>query len=722
MAGRNLLEGRKKAPIPDLPRNLFESPEFADRAAKMNPIDLSIARSKDDAFGRWLRAQAKKPIEGETKEARFKRLYGSATAAPVGAGEGIVRSYLQGGTFGGGDEAVAAAAAFLNKATNKDPGRSLGELYDAYHAREAGKVDQFRREHLGKALTTEMAGAIPTSLLLPWVRAGAASTGGKVLGTSLTGGYQGGLYGLLSAKPGERQKGGLYGTGIGGGLGALSVPLANAAKGIWSRLVGTSKAAKDVGLSPQAHGIMRNVMSADDATETGVKRILQGGPDAMVADSGPNAQTLLDVAVSRIGPGATKAKQAIENRAARGGQRLTKMMDTVLGKPQGVRAQARNVAASTRSARDTAYYSAYRTPVDYSAPEGRAIEEVLERIPVDILNKAIKEANDIMRASIDPAIRKTRQIIAKVSDDGNVVFSEKPNVLQLDHIKRALGEIAAEAVDTFGRLKPAGARIGNLAKDLRDAIGNAAPTYLKALEVSADKIERDQAIKLGQNLFKKSYTREMVKEEVMGMTPAARGELLKSVRSYIDEQVANVNRALTDSNMDAREAANVVKSLSSRAAREKLTLAVGSEKKAVPLLNELKRTGQSLSVRANVAQNSKTFVREATDNLIKQRSLSGITDALRGGQVFESAKRVVQILTGRTAADTERITQRVYAELADALTGPRNREAVAFINNLEDAAKRLGPKEEALQTLVRRLVAKSTAVAQPSLQTLDVYN
>jgi len=689
----------------------FPPTNYAEMSAALSPIDLSIARGKNNAFGAYLRAEAKKPRPGESKEARFRRLYGGLSRPEVGGLEGGNRASLQGMSHGGGDEIVASGAARLNRLLGKDPGRSYGELYDAYLARERAKIEEYRRSNPVLAYGNEIAGAALTSIAAPVVR-----VGGKLLSNAITGGTQGGIYGLLSGEGSDRLPSGVIGAGVGGAIGAAGVPIADVISRAYRSLFGTSKAAADAGMSRPAYETMRNVMSADDSLKAGSQNIARGGPDAMVADAGPGAQALLDLSMQRVGPGGRVARDAVESRAAGARGRLVNVMDDVLGAPVGVRTQARAVSQSTSGARDDAYREAYTTPIDYSSEAGRAIQDVFDRVPESIMRRAIQDANDMIKMSPDPLIKQTRQIIADVGDDGVVTFNELPNVIQLDYIKRALGEISADAVDSFGRPTGLGGRVGNLAKDLRDTIRDAVPGYGKALAVSADKIERDQAIRLGQRIFKPNTTREEVLQEVSRMTPSARRELLVSMRSYIDEQVANVKTAISDNNLDAREAADIVKRLSSRAIREKLEVAVGNPQKAGQLIDELKIASQSLGVRASVAQNAKTFPRLALDETVQSITKSGPVGKLLEGSPVSSARSVVQSLTGRTAADQDRQIQAVYSEIARALTGPRGKDAIKFIKELERSANKLAPNEAAIRRLVRSLTARNAAISQPPLQ------
>jgi hypothetical protein len=206
-------------------------PDFAAQAAGMAPIDVSIARAKDGPFGDYLRAQALQPQQGETPDQMFKRQYGGLSQeARPNSGEGVARSVLQGATFGGGDELVAAGAAALDPLL-KGSGGSYGDRYDAYLGRERGRLGEFRNDHPVAAIGSEVAGAIPTSMMLPALR---AAEGASLAGRALIGGAnaagQGAAYGFNSGEGGVLNRAENAGTSalIAGAVGAAAPYVGNA--------------------------------------------------------------------------------------------------------------------------------------------------------------------------------------------------------------------------------------------------------------------------------------------------------------------------------------------------------------------------------------------------------------------------------------------------------------------------------------------------------------
>jgi hypothetical protein len=705
--------------------------DFAQRAAAMTPDELSAVRSSAGSypFGDYLRNEAKRPRDGESEDARLKRLYGGISSPDVGAGEGVARAALQ--AFGGGDELVAAGAAAVNKLTGKDADRSYGELYDAYRDRERGKIGQFREEHPVAAYGAEIAGALTTGVglagagakiarmfpaatsLLPGVSAAPSAFGTAVRGAA-TAGSQGGLYGYLAGEGGvgERAKNAALGAAVALPIGAAAPVVGAGVRNLARRLM-TSGAASRAGMSRPSYDVLTRAMDSDGSlTGTGAANIQRGGPGAMVADAGPNARTLLDTAIQRSGPAGNAAREAIEARASGANTSMTGALDASLGAPAGVRSTARGIAQSTAAAREAAYKRAYAAPIDYASAAGRRVEAALERVPNRTLNSAVSTANDMMQAD---GVRNM-QIMAQIAPDGAVTFKEMPNVQQLDYIKRALNELGS-ATDDLGRPTGESMRAAKVARMVRDATTDAVPEYGAAVKLGGDKIERDNALRLGYSLLRDGTTREVVKEGAANLSDEAAEALRLGVRSYIDDTLANVKGALTDPNMDAREAVKAIKSLSSRASHEKLATVLGDQE-AEQLLKQIDMASAALELRASVAANSKTFARTAMDEVIQAQTDDGVVNAFRSGKPLETGKRVAQTLMSRTPADKERIADTVYGEIVKFLTGPRGPDAAAAVQGLTASQQGIQAGTQRARNLAESLMRGNAAITAPTYNNL----
>ena len=578
-----------------------------------------------------------------------------------------------------------------------------------------GAMDRQRpKTSLAAEIGGGVVGSIPLAMGAVGAAGKAATTLGKVTRGAAIAGAGGAVEGALSGagrRDDNRAEGAATGALIGGGFGAVlggAAPLvADGASALAKRVkkLDVRTIAREFGISPAAARTVREALDNDDLAEAG-RRLSALGDDAMLADAGPSTSSLLDAASQTGGRALRTARDAVEGRATQVGQRTTEMLDRVLGPADGVRAAARGISRRTSAARQAAYDRAYSTPINYADATGRRVEEVLSRIPRDTLNSAIKEANDAMRA----AGVTNAQIMAQIADDGSVVFREMPNVQQLDEIKKALGTIGREAVDQFGRPTAAGSRAIKLAGELRDAIADAAAPYARAVKLGGDKIAEDRALDMGRRILSRSTTLEDARDVLSGMSVEARAAAKRGLREQIENTLSNVRATLTDPNTDAREAMKLVTEMSSRANIAKVRLVLGS--RADDLFRELERTEAALALRASMAQNSKTAIRQAIQGQVKEEVSPGAVRSTLGnmGNPLEAAQGLSQWIAGIDPRSMSGAEKQVFAEIADALTrirGPQAARALEAVNR----AMQGQPLRDEEARLIGRLVAGTTASA-----------
>lgn len=683
--------------------------DFAAKAAGLSPVELFNARVKNDDFGNYLREQAKAPKAGETKEQTDKRLYGSLGYQKPGQAEGLARSFNQGLTFGFGDEAQAALNAAFDPILRKESmGGTFGDRYKTYLASERGRLKQYSDENPVKAAAAEIVGAIPTAVATAPASI-PASVGGRIALGAAGGAAQGAVYGFGTGEGGaeDRAANSAIPAALGGVVGALAPAVGAGARAIGNR-VATGRAAQEAGVSRPAYELLTRTLAADDSlTGAGAQRMAAAGPGAMLADAGPNARGMLDTIIQRSGPASSEATRAVEGRAAQAGQQINQALDTTFGAPAGVGTTERAIRRGSQSARSSAYRAAYERPIDYSTAEGQQIERLIaERVPGD----AIRRANALMRAEGE----SSAQILADIAEDGSVTFRQMPDVRQIDYITRGLNEVADQA-DGQGRLggqTQLGRAYSNLSRELRDLTRVSVPEYGTALDTAAEPIAARNALRFGQEMLSARTLRDDVAQQVAGMSQAERQMVGQGIRSQIDDTLANVRRAVTDPNMDAREAVKAVKDLSSRAAREKVALVIG-DNAADTLFGQLDQAAMALELRAGVAQNSKTFTRQAMNEQAQAMTDDGVINALRSGKPVNAGQRFVQMLFNRTAADKSRIRDELDSEMTRALVGPDGVRLLQQIANMQgrpameaDRWRRLG------EIVARRNPAISAPVSE----------
>jgi hypothetical protein len=688
---------------------------FPEKAAGLNPDQLSMARAKNDDFGQYLRDEAKKPLQGESEADRAQRLYGSKLPRP-GIGEGMARAGLKGLTFGFGDEIVGAGAAALDSVVRGD---DFSQAYQMRRDQERNKQQQFQQDHPVLAVGTEIAGAIPTSIL-PWMNLAKTFKGASVAPTLLKsagiGAAQGGVYGFGEGEGGMSEQ--ALSAARGAGLGMTGAGLGHiASKGIQkgvNRMM-SGRVANQGGMSYPEWQMLKNNMQVDDSlTGAGVERMSRAGPNAVLADAGEGGATLLDQAITQSPLAANLARQNVHGRAVAQRSILEDTMNRTMGSPQGLRGINKNIGQSTAAQRGNAYEAAYNTAIDYSSEAGRRIEQQLERMSPRIKKEAFETANERMLA--DGV--KNQQFMAKIADDGSITFTNPPNVQQLDYLKRALGSMGREATDQFGSLTDRGSMLSGLGRDLKNALVDAVgDDYSKALRFGQDKIQREEALRLGSKLFRPGTTREMVMDMAEDMSDEARQAAAQGVRSQIDEMLAQVKRTAGGPDTDGREAIKLIKDLSSRANKEKLQLILGREP-ANELLGQLDNSSVAFELMSRVARGSQTAGREAAEKTANEIIEGGAINALRRGEIIQAPKEVVKSILGRSAEAKQQIKDELYLNLVKSLTGPRGADATRILERISRMEPQIVDATAAAGKATQNIFNRSTAGTAPLL---DAY-
>lgn len=596
--------------------------------------------------------------------------------------------------FGFGDELAAGVTTLIDKVRGEDRSYSqnLDHIRGIQKQAEADNPKSFLAGQIGGGIASGIAAA-PVSLS---ARAG-AGLGSRVLAGMGDGAIAGGLYGVGSGEGTEdRAVEGVKNAGIGLFAGGAFPVIAKGASSVYQAiadaLMGRS-AGKQAGVSPEVLRMLSTAFDADGTRgKVGRVNIAKAGQDAMLADAGPNAKAILDTAIQRGGPGAVSARSAIAARSDKAAGAVGDALDASLGQPVGVTATRTAIRQGSAPARGQAYDAAYSAPINYADPRGMALEQIIKtRVP----QNAIAEANALMRAEGN----HSKQIIAKIADDGTVQFESLPDVRQLDYITRGLNEVAdqADGAGKLGGTTAKGRAYGNLSSEIRDMLRDLVPEYGQALQTAADPIRRSKAVELGSKILSPAMTRDQVDEAVSGMTAPEKDALAQGIRSNLDDLMANVTRTVQDGDTGAREAIKAIKDLSSRANREKLAAAIGDDP-ARDLFAEVDRAATSFDLRASVAENSKTYARQATDKRIKEITEPGVVGTALQGKPVNAAQRLVQVLTGQTPAKVAGKQDRIYSELAEALTRPAQGGKPIF-----DAIDNLGTSDQATRLMVERI-------------------
>lgn len=537
---------------------------------------------------------------------------------------------IESGTLGiVGDEAAAWADSKRGRFGSEAPIPS----YDEALARRRETEAKFRDDHKVAAFGADLAGA-----LVPGVGiAGAAARGSGLMTGALKGATAGvGAGALQGAAEGEgglidRGQGAMVGGAVGGALGGLAAPVSRGAGFLWDRLGGgASKALREAedkvgldraGLEIVSEAVERDRPYADDALEW-------AGPDAVNAQLGVNTQGLLDFVVNRPGRASAKASNAVQEFGAKGGQDFRRSLDGTLGSENGVARTQRDIMQGSAGSRNDAYSAAYAKPIDYSTPQGGRILELMDRVD----DGAIAAANRLMKAEG----AKSKQIRATFDENGNAQFDVLPDVQQLDYITRALRDMNNPLAGTG---KDTGSAYKSLASEIRTTLDEVVPEYKAARAEGRDAIANREAVEFGQSLLSRGTKMDEAEDALKGMTDGEKQFARQGLRDYFAEIMENSQLALTDRNMDAREALRPIKEALSGAGQRKIRALLGDD--ADSFIQQAKESYSKLALRASVNTNSKTAPRQAAEEIIDRAVPPGALEALGEGRGLLGAATAV---------------------------------------------------------------------------------
>jgi len=546
-----------------------------------------------------------------------------------------------------------------------------------------------------------------------------AQAGRAALAGATAGGVEGTVFGYgegttPETRAQEALTGGAFGTATGVALGAASPYIEAGVKNVASAITRSDIAtiASAFGISPNAARVIKDTFDMGGGVPDAIARVERAGAEGMVADAGEAAQALLD-ATAASGPGpAQAARTPIEQRMERVSGNLEEGLTSRLGQPaEGPETAVGEIMQRTAQARTSAYDTAYRSPIDYSSPAGRNIEELVQnRIEPDVMMSAINEANAEMR---DRGLAN-QQIMAQVAPNGTVSFAEMPNVRQLDELKKALNQLSLAAKNTDGMVPvdtAASLRYSRQAQELRNLLAEATvdprtgtSTYAAATKLGGDTIQERNAFELGEQLLSPRTRVESVRIGLGQNPSAAQIEAAKrGLRTRIDQVVGDVKRIPSDPNIDARQALATLREMGSDNARSKIQAVMGDE--ANDLFRLLDESMVAAETRAAMSANSRTALRGATQQNVADITAPGVMETALSGEPLNTTSRLIQAVTGYTDEFTAGQRKKVYMDLAKALTEKQGPDAVLALRVLDAAMS--GQKLTAAQTEMLSKVVSS---------------
>lgn len=672
--------------------------------------ELMNAARNADAAGDWKAAQQLvRSATSQNRQAGFRQraLEMSATndaAAPAAtqALDQRTEDTIAIDQAGGRNAAIAGAALsglpFVGSYIDEFAGsvaNAMGQDGEKYRNDKIAASEAFARQNPKMNTALEVAGGIAGSIPLAMAAPAVAGSGALAMQAlrlggagAVAGATEGAIYGSGQQEgPGRAvnaARGGVVGGAVGGVLGVGAPLLVEGGRAAIQSIRRTPErqVAQELGVRPESARLLASVLDTENPQAIS-QSLARGGDGAMLADSSPTAMGVLDTTIQAPGAAARTGRERVETRAAQAMTNINTALDETLGSPQGLISISGDIRQAAQPNVREAYTRAYDTPIDYSSDAGRNIEGILSRLPKSTAGRALASAQERMAYDGVP----NAQIMARVADDGSVTFEQMPNVMQMDYLKRSFDDIARNGTDAVtGKMNADAAFASRIARDIRNATRDAVPAYGDALNLAADSITTQAAVETGQKFLQPQFTREMASRALDGATDAEKSALRAGLRSQIDDTLANVRSVASDPNIDARQAQEALKQLSSQAAKAKIRMLLPMDQ-ANRLLGQMDEAGQALALRAAVSTNSRTAGRQMTKEFIDDVTAPGGLTQLAQLRPINAAQEIVSQLTGNTARDISGRSQQIMAEVTDVLTRsgrPEAERAVQLLRKVSD--------------------------------------
>ena len=519
---------------------------------------------------------------------------------------------------------------------------------------------------------------------------GAGLGGGATAGIMSVGGKEEGGLGERLLDP-ETGKDVLVGTATGAAVGA---PLPLLGAGVRRSVDALRKAdipliSQALGVSRSAAMVIKNAFAQGGDITSAINAVERAGKSGMLVDADEAARALADAA-GQAGPEPSSVvAKAMTERAADVSQQLDATLSKSLGNETNPKTVVENIRSRNQVERNDAYNIAYKTPINYSSVAGMNIENVLDRIDPKIVQTAIGKANVRMRADG----LKNQQIKATINENGEVSYTKLPNVMQLDYLKRALQNLAEESKGEFGKITDDSRLYSSFARQLKSALDEAvvdpetgARVYSQAVKLGGDVLQEEAAFKLGRDILKPNTEIDEI-AEALGDTPS--DVQLEAMRigmgQYIRKLLGDVKAVPSDPDLAARQLDAFMRVTSSQNARDKIMQIMGQD--APMFLKQLDEVAQSASVRARMKLGSGTAIRQNIQKSIEEQTSPGALGSFLRAEGLKSGRQIVQEITGMTDEVIDLRKQKIYTEIAQALTNKNTAAAKRALQIMQDAAQ-----------------------------------
>lgn len=562
--------------------------------------------------------------------------------------EGIGRAAATGVPVIGGllNKADAATDAALSYGLNGlfSPDQQLhGSFGDRYHqalAAQNGADQQFAQQHPVLNTGAQIAGGIAStaplaSIAIPARLAqapGAIAAAGRIGLTGLEGAALGGTDAYARGQ--NVGQGAAMGAAGGAGGQALGEAIGGASDLVRALMRGANGRAED-----RAAGVIRQLGQSDALSPAQAQsELARLGPDATLADLGPNMQQAARAVASAPGSAQQRLVEALTRRADGAGQRITGAMDAALGPRTNVLDSADQIAASRSAAARPLYEQAMTVPVSDSP-------ELQEIIKTPAFMSALAKANTLAgnegRSLYSPT--------GEMSMHGPVMAPDvsKMTVQDLHYIQRAMQDNIGEIKTGAGfRDNEASRSVADVRRRLLGVMDKLSPEYATARKAYSDYSGVANALQEGQKVFSNATTPDMLARSLSNMNEAEKQAFTEGARQQIAQTMGT-----------ARNDANAAKAMLDKGYnREKIALLLGNE--------------------------PATRLNNAVD---AERTFAGTMQAARGGSMTDRNILAQQIIPGDQK--TPVLRSLLNLRLGDAALGVGERLLSGTINSRNERTR-----------------------------------
>lgn len=463
---------------------------------------------------------------------------------------------------------------------------------------------------------------------------------------------------------------------------AISAPL-GAAGGMLENVVSRRLAdidvaalAAELGISREAARAMVNLGETGMDSATIERNIRRMGENARLVNAGPQSKRLLDLTQQVQGPAVSTVQEGVREYSRRVRRSFDRGMDRLLGTPaEGPREIFEAARARTAPQRQEAYDRAYNAFINPTSSAGRNIQAVLNQIPDRYKNRAIEQANELMQ--IDDVG------VPSITIDAAGNIREYPNIIQLDYIKRGLGNLISEGTDPVtNKMSPEAVNASKLYNRLNRALRRAVPEYGTAVDLGLESVLEENAIRLVNN-FNRS-TPEDFSRLIQQVGGESRDQLRESMKRMLRTEIQRIeDRAratLADPEATAETAKGAVdafKYFSSADALKKINkFLTGAERRQFQ--NEMAKAQEFMNLQYAISRGSQTAFRTEGQRQIVEISEPTLNEMVSGsGNVSDIVGRIVRGVFGIDPDIPTERTAQILDEIATTLLETRGDNAIA---------------------------------------------